>query len=152
MAGIFQVKRGLSKNLYDEQRNPIIPLEEGCWYLCTDTAELFVSNDGETLTALNSESTFDSSDIYSQLDDLKSRQLKYVKVNDDAEIPETVLDPYIVYYSIHSNGESANTYIYDKDLGKYVCTGTSSHYDLTQEKLNSMIQLIHGGDASPDSL
>lgn len=152
MAGIFQIKRGLRKNLCDDYLNPLIPLEDGCWYLCTDTAELFVSNDGLTLTPLNAESTFDSSDIYTQLDELKSQQLKYVKVTDEAEIPETVVDPYIVYYSIHSNGESANTYIYDKDLDRYVCTGTSSHYDLTQEKLNSMIQLIHGGDATPDSL
>ena len=152
MAGTFQIKRGLRANLCDDYLNPLIPLEDGCWYLCTDTAELFVSNDGVTLTPLNAESTFDSSDIYAQLDELKSQQLKYVKVNDESEIPETVIDPYIVYYSIHSNGESANTYIYDKDLGKYMCTGTSSLYDLTQDKLNSMIQLIHGGDATPDSL
>lgn len=152
MAGIFQIKRGRRANLCDEFLNPLITLEEGCWYLCIDTAELFVSNDGMSLTKLNAENTFDSTDIYAQLNDLKSQQIKYVKVEDEGDIPQQVDDPYIVYYSINSTGDSANTYIYDSDLGRYVCTGTSSHQDLTQEKLNSMIQLIHGGDAIPDSL
>lgn len=152
MSSVFQIKRGLRANLCDEFLNPLIDLEEGCWYLCTDTADLFVSNDGQSLTQLNSECTFDSSDIYSTLEDLKSQQLKYIKIKDESEIPETVKDPYIVYYIINSDEESANTYIYDKDLDRYMCTGTSSHEDLTQEKLNSMIQVIRGGDATLDSL
>ena len=40
----FKIKRGLSKDL----NNPKLVIEAGCWYLCTDTAELFlgVSEDG----------------------------------------------------------------------------------------------------------
>ncbi len=34
----FKIKRGLSKDLH----NPRLIIEEGCWYLCTDTAELFL--------------------------------------------------------------------------------------------------------------
>lgn len=150
MAGTFQIKRGLRANLCDDYLNPLIQLEDGCWYLCIDTAELFVCNDGATLTRIKAATTFDSSDIYDELIDLRTRQIKYVRIEDAQSIPETVTDPYIVYYSISSDGNSADTYIYDPQLNKYVCTSTSTHSDLTQEKLNSMIQFIHGGDATPD--
>ena len=42
----FQIKRGLSDNLASAD------LVKGCWYLTTDTNELFVCQDGETLTPL----------------------------------------------------------------------------------------------------
>lgn len=42
----FQIKRGLSDNLASADR------VKGCWYLTTDTNELFVCHDGETLTPL----------------------------------------------------------------------------------------------------
>ncbi len=54
----FKIKKGLSTDLYIEPGviNPRLIIEEGCWYLCTDTAELFLGvhakdeNDQEFLT------------------------------------------------------------------------------------------------------
>lgn len=43
MALEFKIKKGLSTNLIDTDGNPLITLQEGCWYLCTDTAELYVA-------------------------------------------------------------------------------------------------------------
>lgn len=42
----FQIKRGLSENLASAD------LVKGCWYLTTDTNELFVCHDGTELTPL----------------------------------------------------------------------------------------------------
>lgn len=42
----FQIKRGLSANLESAER------VKGCWYLTTDTHELFVCNDGESLSPM----------------------------------------------------------------------------------------------------
>lgn len=42
----FQIKRGLSENLASAD------LVQGCWYLTTDTNELFVCQDGTNLTPL----------------------------------------------------------------------------------------------------
>ena len=40
----FKIRRGLSTLFYSEPGviNPRLVIEEGCWYLCTDTAELFL--------------------------------------------------------------------------------------------------------------
>lgn len=40
----FKIRRGLSTALFSEPGvvNPRLVIEEGCWYLCTDTAELFL--------------------------------------------------------------------------------------------------------------
>jgi hypothetical protein len=40
----FKIRRGLSTTLFIEPGvvNPRLVIEEGCWYLCTDTAELFL--------------------------------------------------------------------------------------------------------------
>ena len=42
----FQIKRGSSDNLASADR------VQGCWYLTTDTNELFVCHDGKELTPL----------------------------------------------------------------------------------------------------
>lgn len=40
----FKIRRGLSTTMFSEPGvvNPRLIIEEGCWYLCTDTAELFL--------------------------------------------------------------------------------------------------------------
>ena len=53
----FQINRGLSTDLFiNGQVNPDLIIEEGCWYLCTDTAELDVgvnTEEGLTLKQVN---------------------------------------------------------------------------------------------------
>jgi len=46
VSNIFQIKRGPSERLDSAER------VQGCWYLTTDTNELFVCQDGVTLTPL----------------------------------------------------------------------------------------------------
>jgi hypothetical protein len=49
----FKIRRGLSNELFPEagKINPRLKIEEGCWYLCTDTADLYLGvNTGEELT------------------------------------------------------------------------------------------------------
>ena len=61
MATHFQIKKGPYKNLFDANGVCILPehkLIEGCWYLTTDTAEIFVclkdeSNNTLVLRKLN---------------------------------------------------------------------------------------------------
>ena len=44
----FKVRRGLSYELFNNGLlNDNVVLELGCWYLCTDTAELFLCTDAE---------------------------------------------------------------------------------------------------------
>ena len=54
----LNIRRGLSEDLFIEGRvNPALDLEEGCWYLCVDTAELYLctrtEEDGLTLKQIN---------------------------------------------------------------------------------------------------
>ncbi len=46
----FKIRRGLSSILFSEPGviNPKLIIEEGCWYLCTDTAELYLGAAEET--------------------------------------------------------------------------------------------------------
>ena len=53
----FNINYGLSTELFiGNQINPDLIIEAGCWYLCTDTAELFVgvnTDEGLTLKRVN---------------------------------------------------------------------------------------------------
>lgn len=53
----FNIRRGLSSELFpDGVLNPNILIEDGCWYLCDDTAELFIgvnTENGLTLKTIN---------------------------------------------------------------------------------------------------
>lgn len=58
----FNIQRGLSKELFPAELNgeinPNIIIEDGCWYLCTDTAELFLgvaAGDTVTLKRINAD-------------------------------------------------------------------------------------------------
>lgn len=60
----FNIRRGLSTVLFSEPGviNPDLLIEEGCWYLCTDTAELFLGvrkADGLTLKRINEKAGWD---------------------------------------------------------------------------------------------
>ena len=58
----FRVRRGLSTTLFiDGEVNPKLVIEEGTWYLCTDTAELFLGAVGDdnklTLKRINGDNS-----------------------------------------------------------------------------------------------
>ena len=39
----FEIKRGYKDNLMDKNGSPKIDLQDGCWYLTLDTAEVYVA-------------------------------------------------------------------------------------------------------------
>lgn len=70
----FKIRRGLSTVLFSEpgKVNPKLKIEEMCWYLCTDTAELFLGvniNGTLTLKQIN-EKNISEFDIPTKLSDL----------------------------------------------------------------------------------
>lgn len=65
---VFQIKKGLSENLFAES----MVLEEGCWYLTTDTEKLYVCVNGG-LVAINETESFDPTEINNKIDNLDSR-------------------------------------------------------------------------------
>lgn len=65
---VFQIKKGLSENLFAES----MVLEEGCWYLTTDTEKLYVCVNGG-LVAINETESFDPTEINNKINSLDSR-------------------------------------------------------------------------------
>lgn len=54
----FKIRRGLYKDLFNTDTGaPRGIVEEGCWYLCTDTAELFLGASDNKLKRINGESS-----------------------------------------------------------------------------------------------
>ena len=60
----FNIKRGLSTSLISDNGEPLIELQDGCWYLCEDTVDLYVCIDGK-LQLINVEGSWDESRIAS---------------------------------------------------------------------------------------
>ena len=130
----FKIRRGLSKTLFVSPGipNPKLIIEEGCWYLCTDTAELFLGIDDHTLKQINEVKT-DSTDkeIITTLEELENKVQtlinleQFKKIADETELPTNFnaedFNPNIVYYILTLDGK-AKTYIFDKSSSSYVQT------------------------------
>lgn len=142
----FKIRRGPSTVLFSEPGiiNPKLVIEEGCWYLCTDTAELFLGilEDGElTLKRINDNISSDSSggssssnpnfdrvveELRNEIATLKSTEL-FQKINTEAELPVDFtsenFNPNITYY-IPLAEDKVSTFIFDKETQSYVCTNS----------------------------
>ena len=141
----FKIRRGPSTVLFSESGviNPKLVIEEGCWYLCTDTAELFlgVLEDGElTLRRINGNISGDGDgssssnpnfariieELRNEVATLKSTEL-FQKINTEAELPidftSENFNPNITYY-IPSTEDKVSTFIFDKETQSYVCTNS----------------------------
>lgn len=86
----FMIRKGLSSALFSEPGvvNPKLVIEEGCWYLCTDTAELFLgirTDSGLDLKRINDEN----------IDSVKQEVINAVKpdVDDIKTTVQTVILP-----------------------------------------------------------
>jgi hypothetical protein len=124
----FQIKRGLKTNLFDENGVCILPPEQlidGCWYLTTDTAELYVamSDDSGNIT------------LHSLLSDAETfgQSVEYVSTYDN--LPSIENGKIGVLYVVLD--EDA-TYRWDAD--GYKCVGRDYRE----------ITMINGGTASKD--
>lgn len=139
MAIDFRIKRGLYSELFSRPGvvHDYITIESGCWYLCSDTAELFVGiqhGDSEvSLKRVNGENTEALiAAIEAELAKLKKTQL-YQEINSEYELPTEFdspeFSPNIVYYIVHrdeyglSTG-TCSTYVFDIGAQAYMCTNT----------------------------
>lgn len=128
--GHFQIKRGYKRYLIDENNNPLIPLEEGCWYLTLDTVEVFIAIKGE-LKPLNQAGI--NLDEYDQR--FKSIEARLDALEENGGKAELIFAEYSQFPSV---GESGIMYIaLDKNAcyiysNEYICVGNAegSHYDI----------------------
>lgn len=127
----FQIKYGLRQNIDKiADANKI----EGCWYICTDTFEVFVCLNGN-LEPIRASSSFDDDviDLKARVQALEEASQSEVKVNTVFDLPEQGLSN-IVYIVVKDNA----AYRWNEDTSNYVCIGR----DWME------INRINGGDAS----
>lgn len=132
----FQIKRGYRKYLFDENNNPSIPLEEGCWYLTLDTAEVFVAINNELKPLNQAEINLDDYDdrfesIEARLDAIEANAGKReITFAEFSQFP-TIGESNVLYIALDRNA----SYVFIN--GSYICVGEDSHYTI-----------INGGNAN----
>ena len=136
----FKIRRGLSTVLFSEpgKVNPKLKIEEMCWYLCTDTAELFLGvkeNDNLVLKQINAKSSTGNAEldqIIKDINELKGKKL-YQQILSEDDLPKDFdsidFDPNIAYYialtDINGNKTGkVSTYIFDTESESYLCTSS----------------------------
>jgi hypothetical protein len=132
MATEFKIKRGLSTQLFDEHGvvNPKLIIEEGCWYLCIDTAELFL---GVKVVDDQEIETFDLKRINNSIAEIVDTLSKSVATLEDANLfievsgisdlpskADAEFNPYATYYQIDSSGNVQYTYKYSVAKDCYI--------------------------------
>lgn len=120
----FQIKKGLSTNLFDSQGNLLITPEEGCWYITTDTFELYVCFNGML------KATGRVEDFETRLKALETRTARIVKT-------------YSTFSALPLTGEVDSLYIVEEDNISYRWDVTTTSY----VPLGLDIQVINGGKA-----
>lgn len=136
----FKIKRGYKRYLIDENNNPLIPLEDGCWYLTLDTVEIFVAINGQLKPLNQAEINLDDyderfEDIEARLAALESRtpEQEVITFAEYSQFP-TIGAANILYIALDKNA----SYIYNSD--RYICVGTSEVGPIE-------IEIINGGSA-----
>lgn len=156
----FKVKRGLSTTMFKAPGviNPRLVIEEGTWYLCTDTADLFLGvseNDELILKRINGNGTdinlgdirFVVEDLMNRVEELEDFSL-FQKITNEAELPTNFDDPAfnenVIYYLLKD--DIAYTFIFDKDTSSYFCTSANAEPTeitcVTKVEINNQNHLI----------
>ena len=140
----FKIRRGESTTLFTSPGvvNPRLIIEEGCWYLCIDTAELYLGmrlegtltlkkinddgrkpDEGGTSTALLE---VQINELKDRLDTLESFEL-YQKIESEYDLPTNFdsedFNPNITYY-VQLDDRNIRTYVFDKGAKAYMCTNS----------------------------
>lgn len=161
----FKIKRGLSSTMFISTGviNPKMVIEEGCWYLCTDTACLYLGVKTEqneyTLKRINRAELADPDinvqdaleALNAKLAELETAQL-FKKIQDESELPTSfdaeTFDPNVTYYIPIAQGR-INTYIFDKESESYYCTSNIDDLiirtmvtEAIEEVLNDQLDLL----------
>ncbi len=162
----FKIKRGLSSVMFTASGkiNPRLIIEEGVWYLCTDTAELYLgikTDEGtDTLKKINGNSSgqapsdADIADIKAIVEALSERVAVFEdielfkKVASEEDLPmdfsSDAFNPNVTYYIHDSKTNEVATYIYDRDIPGYLCTSSKQPVGLGIEstEINSSGDLV----------
>ena len=131
----FKIYKGLSTNL---ERAPKI---EGCWYITTDTQELYVCFDG-VLHHINDASSFDPTEMQNDINNIKK---------DIADL-ETKVNQAHGSVTVKSYGELPNfgsadiVYIIEDENAIYRWDATNLKYFSVGRDYNE-IEVIYGGSA-----
>jgi hypothetical protein len=142
--GDFKIRRGTSTALFTSPGivNPRLVIEEGYWYLCTDTAELYVGIDIDgvlTLKKINEDTRKPDeggtstellesqiNELKDRLDTLDSLEL-YQKIESEYDLPTNFesedFNPNITYY-VQIDDRNVRTYVFDKGAQSYMCTNS----------------------------
>lgn len=120
MATHFQIKRGLRERLLDENNKPLITIEEGVWYLTSDSNEVFIGHKGN------------NDDV--ELNPLISGGVQ--TYNSTLDLP-TIGHKNIVYIIVTKN-----------KISHYRWAGT--HYELLEDAGSFSVRYIYGGDSSEE--
>ena len=134
----FKIYKGLSTNL---ERAPKI---EGCWYITTDTQELYVCFDG-VLHHINDASSFDPTEMQNDINNIKQ---------DIADL-ETKVNQAHGSVTVKSYGELPNVgsadivYIIEDENAIYRWDATNSKYFSVGRDYNE-IEVIYGGSATAE--
>jgi len=156
----FKIRQGKSYELFDnvEQRiiNPKLKIEVGCWYLCNDTADLFVgtqeADNSVILKQINAESFLlglDIDRIKQDIVEVKTTQL-YVKINSSSELPTdfsaSEFNPNITYYTTVED-ETGGTvsideaFIFDSASNCYL-NANSADLDIIQDFIQATVDNV----------
>lgn len=112
----FQVKYGLRENIDKiSDANKI----DGCWYICTDTFEVFICLNGK-LEPIKASGSFDEdiSDLKQRVQALEDAKDAEVQVNTIFDLPEQG-QANIVYIVMKDNA----AYRWDESVETYICIG-----------------------------
>lgn len=152
----FKIRRGLSTTLFTSPGvvNPRLVIEEGCWYLCTDTAELFlgVLEAGKLiLRRINDADKADQSieriieTIRNEIAVLKDVKL-FQKINDEGELPTDFsaedFNPNVTYFIQLAEGR-VSTYVFDEEAQSYMCANSvdeSVIYDMVNKAIEFTLE------------
>lgn len=140
----FKIRRGESTTLFSSPGvvNPRLIIEEGCWYLCTDTAELYLGMKLEetlTLKKINDDGRKPDeggtstvlleaqiNELKDRLDTLESFEL-YQKIESEYDLPTNFdsedFNPNITYY-VQLDDRNIRTYVFDQGAQSYMCTNS----------------------------
>lgn len=120
MATHFSIKRGLRERLLDAENKPLINVEEGVWYLTSDSNEVFIGQ-----KATNDEV---------ELNPLIAGGVQTYKST--LHLP-SIGHENIVYIIV--DGSRISHYRW-----------TESHYELLEDAGGFSVRYIHGGDSSDE--
>lgn len=145
----FKIRRGLSTTLFVAPGvvNPNLIVESGCWYLCTDTAELFIGLDSESSTTLHKINSVNLDDIKTSIANLKNIEL-FKEIGSENELPTDFdsedFNPNITYFIPHeSDVGSATMFIFNSITRSYLkvdtCSASGSSFvtDISWENLQN---------------